>query len=339
MLEDFAELLEEASSKTGLGAASTHRAFVAMARGEMADSQQAALLAAIKTGGETAEQLAAAAKAMMGFMSRVENSSHSIDTCGTGGDGLGTYNISTAAALITAAAGVAVAKHGNRAQSSKCGSADVLAALGTPTEMKAGEAEASLKRHNFCFLSAPLYHPAMRHVAATRRALKTRTIFNLIGPLMNPAMAEFRLLGVFERRLLEPMAETLAALGVKRAWTLYGGEGGDELTTVDRATVIEVRQNSLSAPFTVDAGKLGLKKASIRELKGGDATANAAALKEVLAGKASPYADCCLLNAAAALVVAGRVESLKQGLELAKETVAVGKAAALTEALAAKQGN
>ena len=339
MLEDFPEILEAALSKRGLGADAVRRAFTAMAKGELTTERQAALLVALKAHGETAEQLAAAAKAMMEFMQPVADCSDSVDTCGTGGDRLGTYNISTAAALITAAAGATVAKHGNRAQSSKCGSADVLAALGVATDLAAAKAAASLHRHNFCFMAAPLYHPAMRHVAMARQSLRVRTIFNLIGPIMNPASAKFRLLGVFDPQLLEPIARTLRALGVKAAWVIHGsvgnGQGGDEMTLCGPSKVVALKNGEVAKAFVVNPERLGLPRAALAAIKGGDAATNAEAIRQVLRNRPSAYATTCLLNAAAALVVAEKAASLKEGLAVAAESVQSGAAAALLDALVA----
>lgn len=338
MVEDFPSILEQTLSKSGLGGEATADIFRAMANGELAAAQQAALLIALKARGETAEQLAAAAQTMAEFMRPVANSSHSIDTCGTGGDGVGSYNISTAAALITAATGMAVAKHGNRAQSSKCGSADVLEALGVATDSDPVTAAADLKRHNFCFMAAPLYHPAMGNVAAVRQSLRVRTIFNLIGPMMNPAGAKFRLLGVFGEEVMEPIALGLRALGVKRAWVLHGivdGRGIDELTLGGATKVIELKDGKLTKPFVIEPKQLGLATAPLAEIKGGDAETNASALKRVLENRPSAYATTCLLNAAAALVVAEHSESLAQGLDEARKTLADGAAATLLDELVA----
>ena len=329
----YKDLITAALSPKGLDSPTTTKAITAMAKGELTPIQQAAILMALRAKGEQPHHLIAAAKAMAGFMKPVASPAPCLDSCGTGGDGLGTYNISTAAALITAASGVMVAKHGNKAMSSKCGSADVLAALGVKTDLTPPEAEAHLQRHNFVFLAAPVYHPAMANVAEARQALATRTIFNLIGPLLNPAKATYRVLGVFAANWMEPMAMALASLGVKRAWVLHSQNGADEITLAAQTTVVEVAGGKISKPFIIDPEELGFSPQPLATIKGGDAQHNAAALAEVLKNKPSVYAQTAVLNAAACLVVAERAATLAEGIDIANQTLATGKGQKLLESL------
>ncbi|NVJ70112.1 MAG: anthranilate phosphoribosyltransferase, partial [Alphaproteobacteria bacterium] len=251
-----------------------------------------------------------------------------IDTCGTGGDGIGTYNISTAAALVTAAAGVPVAKHGNRSVSSKSGSADVLMSLGANLEISKEANEQSLRENNFAFLFAPAHHRAMRHVAPARGSLQLRTIFNLLGPLANPAHAKRQVLGVFDRKWLRPMAEVLQKLGSEHVWVVHGSDGLDEVTTTGVTYVAELKDGEITE-FEVSPESVGLEKADLDDLKGGDAEVNAQAIKDLLAGEKSAYRDIVLINAGAALVVAGKAGSLREGVDIAAGTIDSGAAKAL----------
>jgi anthranilate phosphoribosyltransferase len=250
-----------------------------------------------------------------------------IDTCGTGGDAQGTYNISTAAALVVAGAGVPVAKHGNRALSSKSGSADVLAALGVNLDCDLALVERSLAKNNIGFLMAPRHHAAMKHVGPARVELGTRTIFNLLGPLSNPAGATLQLIGVFHRQWVRPVAEVLAQLGSERAWVVHGSDGLDEITTTGATYIAELKGGRVTT-FDVLPEDVGLARADPMALKGGDPTTNARAVREVLDGKPGAYRDIVALNAGAALVVAGRAADLKDGIALAVATIDSGKAKA-----------
>ncbi|MBC7950735.1 MAG: anthranilate phosphoribosyltransferase, partial [Rhodospirillaceae bacterium] len=257
-----------------------------------------------------------------------------IDTCGTGGDGSGTYNISTAAAFVVAGAGVPVAKHGNRALSSKSGSADVLAALGIKVDADMALVKESLWENHIGFLMAPRHHNAMRHVAGPRVELGTRTIFNLLGPLANPAATKLQVVGVFASQWVEPVAQVLGRLGAERAWAVHGSDGLDELTTTGPSLVAEWKDGKTHC-FEVRPEDCGLARASAADLKGGDASTNAAALKALLGGAKGAYRDIVVLNAAAALVVAGKAEDLQIAALLAAETIDSGKALACLDRMVA----
>jgi anthranilate phosphoribosyltransferase len=248
-----------------------------------------------------------------------------IDTCGTGGDGQHTFNISTAAALVLAGAGLKVAKHGNRAMSSKSGSSDVLSVLGVNLQASPAQQRRSLDEAGIAFLFAPAYHGAMRHVGPVRAEIGFRTVFNLLGPLSNPAGAKRQVMGVYDPRLLEPLAEVLGRLGATRAWTVHG-QGLDELTTTGETEVAEWKDGTVRR-FTVTPEDAGLPRASLDALRGGDAEENAMALRALLDGDAGAYRDIVLLNAAAALVVADRAADLAEGAALAAAVIDDGRAA------------
>jgi anthranilate phosphoribosyltransferase len=282
---------------------------------------------ALRVRGETVEEITGAARAMRGKAARIQAPAGAIDTCGTGGDASGTYNISTCAAVVVAACGVPVAKHGNRAASSKSGSADVLAALGVNLDAPHEVVEQAIREAGIGFMMAPRHHSAMRHVVPTRTELGTRTLFNLLGPLANPANAHYQLLGVFGRDWVEPIAQVLGRLGVERAWVVHGSDGLDELTVTGPTTVAELKDGQVTT-FEVTPETAGLTTASMDDLKGGDAVENAAALRAVLAGEKNAYRDIVLMNAGAALVVAGKAPDLKTGVTLAADAIDSGKAAA-----------
>jgi anthranilate phosphoribosyltransferase len=248
-----------------------------------------------------------------------------VDIVGTGGDGRNTLNISTAAALVVAGCGVPVAKHGNRAATSASGSSDVLAALGVNLEPPLGLVEQCLHEAGICFLFAPRHHPAMRHVAAIRRKLGVRTIFNLLGPLTNPANVKRHLIGVYEAVRLRPMAETLQKLGSETVWLTHGRDGMDELTTTDASSAVSL-SNGVLKEFDIVPEQAGLARARAEQLRGGDAAFNAAALKRLLDGEQGPYRDIVLLNAAAALAVAGKAPDLAKGAVLAAQALDSGAA-------------
>jgi anthranilate phosphoribosyltransferase len=257
-----------------------------------------------------------------------------IDTAGTGGDGAGTLNLSTAAALVAASAGAAVAKHGNRAVSSACGSADVLEALGFDIELDPQAIARSIDELGFGFLYAPLHHPAMRHAGPVRRELATRTVFNVLGPLTNPAGARGQVVGVFAEELAAVVAEALAILGTHRAFVVHGAGGIDELSPAGPNLVYEVRDGDIHR-MVVEPEELGLAPSDPTALRGGTPAANAAAIREVLGGAAGPARDAVLLNAAYALVVAGRVEDPRDGLQLAANAIDTGAAAERLDELVA----
>ena len=301
--------------------------FEVIMSGDATPAQIGGLLMALRVRGETVEEITGAARIMRAKALRVEAPAGAIDTCGTGGDGSGTFNIPPAAAFVVAGAGVPVAKHGNRALSSKSGSADVLTALGIKVDADMALVKESLWQNNIGFLMAPRHHNAMRHVAGPRVELGTRTIFNLLGPLANPAQAEYQLLGVFASQWVEPMAEVLGRLGVKRAWVVHGLDGLDELSTTAPSLVSEFKDGKVHS-FEIRPSDAGLRMAHASELKGGDAEHNAAALRALLDGAPGAYRDIVLLNAAAALVVAGQAADLKDGVALAAKSIDEGAARA-----------
>jgi anthranilate phosphoribosyltransferase len=306
--------------------------FSACLRGEPTPAQVAAAVTALRIRGETVEEIAAFAGAMRSAANTLDHPYDVIDTCGTGGDGQHTYNISTAAALVLAGAGVKVAKHGNRALSSKSGSSDVLAALGVDLSAGLKQQRKALDEAGICFLFAPSFHGAMRHVTPIRAEIGFRTVFNLLGPLSNPASARRQVMGVYDPRLLEPLVEVLGRLGATRAWTVHGMRL-DELTTTGPTEVAEWKDGAVRR-FTVTPADAGLPMSDIEALRGGDAEENAAALRALLGGAVGPYRDVVLLNAAAALVVADRTEDLKSGVALAAAAIDDGRAAQALESLA-----
>lgn len=296
--------------------------------GEIDEPVKAALLVALTMKGESPAEIAGAARAMRARVRRVPHARERVvDTCGTGGDGAGTFNISTLAALVAAAAGAAVAKHGNRAVSSRSGSADLLMALGVEVEQPPERAGALLERVGLAFLFAPCFHPAMREVMPVRRALGVRTVFNLLGPLTNPAGATRQLLGVFARDRVELLARVLAELGTEHALVVHGADGLDEITTTGPTRVAEVRGDRVEL-WELVPEDLGLTRVRPEALAGGTPEENAAIARRILAGEPGPRAEIVALNAAAALHVAGRVPDLATGLALARETLGSGAAAA-----------
>lgn len=301
--------------------------------GEVGEAQIAALLIALAMKGETPQEIAGAAQAMRERVRRVPHRLEMVvDTCGTGGDGKGTFNVSTAAAFVAAAGGVPIAKHGNRAVSSRSGSADVLAALGVEVEVEPEEAARRLETVGIAFLFAPLHHPAMKAVAPVRRALGVRTVFNLLGPLTNPAGAQRQVLGVFSRARVEPMAQVLSWLGCERALVVHGEDGTDEITTTGTTFVAEVDRGEIKS-FVLDAAELGAARAEPAQLSGGTPEENAERLQAVLAGEPGALADIVAVNAGAALYVAGEAKDLVEGFARARDLLSSGAAAAKLEEL------
>jgi len=307
--------------------------FAACLRGEPTPAQIGAAVTAMRMRGETVGEIAACARVLRRGALRLEHPYEVVDTCGTGGDGLHTYNISTAAALVAAGGGLKVAKHGTRALSSRSGSSDVLAALGVNLAATLEQSRRALDQAGVCFLYAPAHHGALRHVQPVRAELGFRTIFNLLGPLANPAGARRQVLGVAEPRRLEPMARVLGALGAEHAWVVHG-EGLDELTTTGVTQVAEWRDGALRL-FDVTPEAVGLPRAALDALRGGDPAHNAAALRALLDGEPGAYRDIVLLNAAAAFLVGGAVETLREGVERAADAVDSGRARTALHRLAA----
>lgn len=322
---DFKGLIAQVADGAALGRDQAEEAFEIIMSGEATPSQMGAFLMALRVRGETIDEITGAATVMRAKALAVQAPEGAIDTCGTGGDASGTYNISTGAALVAAAAGVPVAKHGNRALSSRSGSADVLAALGVNIEAEMPHVEKALSQANIGFLMAPRHHSAMRHVGPTRVELGTRTIFNLLGPLSNPAGTKRQLIGVFHHQWTEPLAEVLGQLGSERAWVVHGSDGLDEITTTGTTYVSELKDGSV-ASFEVTPEDAGLTRADPADLKGGDAETNAKAITAMLGGEGGPYRDIVVLNAAAALVVAGKAGDLKDGSGVAADAIDSGSA-------------
>lgn len=287
--------------------------------------QQSAFLSLLRGRGETVAEITGAATLLRQRMIRIDAPANAIDIVGTGGDGHGTFNISTATALVVAGTGHPVAKHGNRAVSSKSGASDVLAAFGVKLDAGPSTVERAIRETNVGFLWAPLYHPVMKVWAPVRAELGFRTLFNLLGPLCNPANVTHHVLGVFDRAYVGPIAETLRNLGSQRAWVVHGADGMDELTTTGVTHVAELRDGAIRL-FDVTPEDAGLARATLSDLAGGDATHNAAAMRRLFAGEAGPYRDIVLLNAAAALVVAGFAHTLKDGVDQAARSIDQGLA-------------
>jgi anthranilate phosphoribosyltransferase len=300
--------------------------------GEATSAQMGAVLMGLRVRGESVDEIVGAVAAMRAKMLTVAAPAGAIDIVGTGGDGHGTYNVSTLAAMIVAACGVPVAKHGNRASSSRSGSSDVLAALGVAIGLGKIEIERCLSEVGIGFMSAQTHHAAMRHFAAVRADLGTRTIFNLLGPLSNPAGVTRLLVGTYSDEWLEPLARVLGTLGAERAWLVHGSDGLDEITTTGPTAVVAWEHGTVHR-FTIDPRDLGLQPARLDDLKGGDAAHNAAALRDVLSGARGAYRDIACLNAAAALVVADRAPDLKTGLVLASEALDSGHAQGVLDRL------
>jgi anthranilate phosphoribosyltransferase len=317
-----------------LSAAEAEAAFDVIMSGEATPSQIGGLLMALRVRGETVEEITGAARAMRAKMLPIDAPDGAIDLCGTGGDGTATYNISTASQFVVAALGVPVAKHGNRALSSKSGAADVLAALGVNLDCDMALVERSLREAGTCFMMAPRHHSAMRHVGPTRVELGTRTIFNLLGPLSNPAQVRRQLLGVFSPAWVEPLAHVLKDLGHEKAWVVHGADGMDEISTTGASLVAELKDGQVTT-FEVTPEDAGLPRASLADLKGGDGGENAAALRRLLEGEAGPYRDIVVLTSAAALMVADKAQSLEQGATLAAEAIDSGAAKARLDTLVA----
>jgi anthranilate phosphoribosyltransferase len=324
--------------KVATGAALTREeaasAFEQMMAGEATPSQMGGLLMALRVRGETVEEITGAVTTMRAKMLRVTAPPDAIDVVGTGGDASGSFNISTCAAIIVAGAGVPVAKHGNRALSSRSGAADVLTALGVNIDLDPQQIANCIREAGIGFMFAPAHHPAMKNVGATRAELGTRTIFNLLGPLSNPAGVRRQMIGVFSRQWTQPLAQVLKNLGAERVWVVHGSDGLDEITTAGPTSVTALEDGTIKS-FEISPEDVGLPKVKPEALRGGDAAANANALRNVLAGKDSAFRQVALFNAAAALVVAEKAKNLKNGVELAAQSVDSGEAEGRLERLIA----
>jgi len=321
-----------------------HAVMTEVLTGQCSDAQIAALLVALHMKGETVEEIVGFAEAIRAAALPLELHADSVldasgtgrdalvDTCGTGGDTSGTFNISTATALVVAGAGVRVAKHGGRSVTSKCGSADVMEALGVNITLPPAQIAACLDKVGIAFLFAPAMHSAMKHVQTARRELRLRTIFNLLGPLTNPACATCQVVGVYSADLVEKLAEALSMLGLRRALVVHGSDGLDEITITGRTRIAEVREGQVRS-YEVTPEEFGLQRATLEDISGGDAARNATLIREVLSGKKSARRDVVVLNAAAALVAAGRADHLREGVPLAAKAIDSGAALAKLQAL------
>lgn len=333
-MEKFRALIGKVATGAALTQEESAHAFDKMMSGEATPSQMGAFLMGLRVRGETVDEIAGAVATMRSKMTTVVAPANAIDVVGTGGDAAGSYNISTCAAFIVAGAGVPVAKHGNRALSSKSGAADVLGALGVNIELKPEGISACIREAGIGFMFAPSHHPAMKHVGPTRVELATRTIFNLLGPLSNPAGVKRQMVGVFARHWIEPLAKVLGALGSEKAWVVHGSDGLDEITTTGPTHVAELEGGKVKL-FDISPADVGLKQAQPGELKGGEAIYNAEALRAVLDGQVGPFRDVAMFNAAAALLVAGKAENLKDAAALAEKSIDSGAAKARLEKLVA----
>lgn len=331
MSEAFKPLLARLADGATLDEDAAEAFFAACLRGEPTPAQIAAAVTAMRMRGETVGELTACARAMRKASTKLEHPFEVVDVCGTGGDGLHTLNISTAVGFVVAGGGLKVAKHGGRAASSKSGSSDVLTALGVNVNAGPEVERRSLDEAGICFMFAPNHHPAMKHVMPVRSELGFRTMFNLLGPLTNPAGAKRQVVGVPSSRFVEPLARALGALGAERAWTVHG-EGMDELTTTGETEVAEWKDGAVRL-FRVTPEAVGLNRAALADLTGGAPEDNAEALRELLDGKAGAYRDIVLLNAAAGFLVGDRVETLREGVELAAQSIDSGAAKAALEKL------
>jgi anthranilate phosphoribosyltransferase len=325
MSENFAQILKRLVGGETLDADTSASAFGEIMAGRVGEAEMASFLTALAIRGTSDDEIVGAARAMRGAMTTIFAPPGAMDLCGTGGDGHGTLNVSTATSFVVAACGVPVAKHGNRSISSRTGAADVLDALGVKTDLAPRAAETVLRETNFCFLFAPAYHTAMKHVMPVRRALGFRTIFNLLGPLANPANVKRQLLGVFAHDFIKPVASVLAALGTTKAWIVHGSDGLDEMTTTG-VTHVAVLDNENVTERQVTPEDIGVKRVSLSALKGGEAKENADAIRALLDGAKGAYRDIVMLNSAAALIVADKARDLKAGAVLATDAIDSGAA-------------
>ncbi|MGE3475254.1 MAG: anthranilate phosphoribosyltransferase [Rhodospirillaceae bacterium] len=333
-MSDLKPFLAKVADGAALSESDAEAAFEVIMSGGATHAQMGAFLMALRVRGETVAELTGGARILRAKVLKVDAPPGAIDTCGTGGDGAGTFNISTAVSLVVAACGVPVAKHGNRAVSSKSGTADVLAALGVDLDAAPDLVARALREAGIGFLFAQKHHTAMKHVAPVRAELGQRTLFNLIGPLANPAGAKRQLMGVFARKWIVPLAETLSNLGSERAWVVHGSDGLDEITTTGATFIAELKDGKVST-FELTPEDAGLKRVKPEELKGGDVAHNAAALRTLLHGRGGAYRDIVTLNAGAALVIAGKAADLKEGVAMALDGLMSGRAKKALETLVA----
>jgi anthranilate phosphoribosyltransferase len=323
--DDFKALIAKVATGAPLTRDEAANAFDRMMSGEATPSQMGGLLMALRVRGETVDELTGAVTTMRAKMLGVKAPPDAIDIVGTGGDASGSFNISTCAAFIVAGAGVPVAKHGNRALSSRSGAADVLQALGVKIDLAPDQVGRCIREAGIGFMFAPAHHPAMKNVGPTRVELGTRTIFNLLGPLSNPASVKRQMIGTFSKHWIEPMAQVLNNLGSQCVWVVHGSDGLDEITTTGPTSVAAL-ENGEVRTFEVTPEDAGLARVKPEALRGGDGEQNAKALLDVLKGKPGPYRDVSILNASAALIVAGNAKDLKEGAALAAKAIDSGEA-------------
>ena len=327
-------LIQKVSAGSTLSEIEIRTALELMTEGAATPAQMGAFLMALRVRGETVEEITGAAQMMRARMNRVEVPAGAVDIVGTGGDGTGTFNVSTCAALVAAGAGVKIAKHGNRSVSSLAGASDVLSALGVKLDVPFATISRCVEQAGLGFMWAPQHHPAMKHWAPIRGELGIRTIFNLLGPISNPGGVQRQVVGVFSWHWVEPIAHVLKNLGCEHVWVVHGHDGLDELTTTGATDVAEVKDGKVTV-FEVTPADAGLQPAKLSDLKGGDAKHNAAAIQDVLAGKKIPLRDIAILNAAAALIVAGKAANLIDGAALAAHSIESGAARTALEKLIA----
>lgn len=333
-MTDLKSIIAELANGARLDAAQARAAFETIMSGEATPAQIAAFLMGLRVRGETVDEITAGAEVMRERALRVTAPADAIDIVGTGGDSLGTWNISTAASIVIAASGIPVAKHGNRKASSLSGTADALQELGVNLDIDPAAIERCIAKAGIGFMFAQAHHSAMKHVAPVRGELGIKTVFNMLGPLSNPAMVKRQLLGVFHSGWVAPFAEVLRNLGSESAWVVHGSDGMDEITTTGPSTVAELRNGNIRV-FAVTPEDAGLKRATIEDLKGGNPAENAAAIHRLLDGEPSAYRDIVLINTAAALIVSGKVTNLKEGVALAAKAIDSGAAKATLAKLVA----
>ncbi|MBN8182875.1 anthranilate phosphoribosyltransferase [Roseibium aggregatum] len=333
-MSTFKDFIAKVSDGHALSPEEAREAFEVILSGSATPSQLGGFLMALRVRGESIAEVTGAVATMRSKMIPVKAPANAMDIVGTGGDNSGSYNISTCTALVVAGSGVPVAKHGNRSLSSKSGAAEALAELGVNIDIDARKISDCINRAGIGFMFAPLHHAAMKHVGPTRMELGTRTIFNLLGPLTNPAGVKRQMVGVFARKWVEPLAEALRELGSEKAWVVHGSDGMDEITTTGPTAIAELKNGTIRS-FEISPEDVGLAVSDPKDLKGGLPSENAKALRDVLAGAKNAYRDVVLFNAAASLLVADKVETLKDGVELAAQSIDSGSAADTLEKLVA----
>jgi anthranilate phosphoribosyltransferase len=322
MLKDAIALLISGRS---LSIEQAEQAMEEMMNGIATPSQIAAFITALRIKGETADEIVGLAKTMRAKALRLNTDGRIVDTCGTGGDGSGTFNISTTSAFVAAATGLKIAKHGNRAASSQCGSADVLETLGVKIDLNAEQVQQCLQQIGICFMFAQSFHPALKYAAPTRREIGIRTVFNILGPLANPARARAQLLGVADRALLERMTLVLQNLGCTHALVVHGEDGLDEITITGKTFVCELKDAYINS-YSVSPEDFGISRANLDTLKGGNARDNAELLHDILSGSTGPRRDIVLMNASAVLMAGDKIKTFRQGVEMAREAIDSGRA-------------